>query len=55
MPLTKIGKCPWCERHNVTLFFSSGIVDGELWTNWICAKCRQAARSLRGGERDGIQ
>lgn len=49
MPMTKQGKCPWCEKHNKTLFFSIGIMDGRLWCNWICAKCLSIARGLEYG------
>ena len=51
MVQTKVGKCPWCERHNVTLFFTYGLVDGKLWTEWVCAECRQITRNLQRGER----
>jgi hypothetical protein len=39
MPETKHGKCPWCEKHNQTLYFTTGVIDGRLWYDWICGKC----------------
>ena len=47
MPTTRIGKCPWCERHKQTLFLISGVVDGDLWIEWVCAECIQACRKLK--------
>lgn len=43
MPESKVGKCPWCERHNVQLYVTYGVVDGKLWIDWICARCRSYA------------
>lgn len=51
MPETKIGKCPWCERYKV-LYFAMGQYDGNLWCDWICAKCLNAARELKKNESD---
>ena len=50
MPETKFGKCPWCERHDQVLYFALGAYDGKLWTDWICARCLNAARQLRQEE-----
>ena len=47
MPETKFGKCPWCERHDQVLYFALGAYDGKLWTDWICARCLNAARQLK--------
>lgn len=44
MPETRTGTCPWCGRHNVTLFLTTGISAEEgLWADWICHRCRAAA------------
>lgn len=51
MPETKFGKCPWCERHNVVLYFALGQHDGELWCDWICGKCMDTARNLKRDEQ----
>lgn len=52
MPETKTGTCPWCERHQQTLYFTIGICDGHLWTDWICARCRQICRTLTVNENE---
>lgn len=39
MPVTKHGTCPWCEKHDRTLYFVCGIEDGRLWGEYICADC----------------
>lgn len=39
----KQGTCKWCERHDQTLYLTIGIDDGELWKEWLCAKCRSIA------------
>lgn len=47
MPETKTGTCPWCERHQQTLFFTVGYDEQiGLWTEWLCARCRQICREL---------
>jgi len=43
---TKEGKCPWCERHNQTLYLSVGVQNGVLWTQWICDSCRKSVDPL---------
>jgi hypothetical protein len=55
MPDTRIGKCPWCERHNQTLYLTTGVIyeTGELWIEWVCAECRQACRKLKEVSGDG--
>lgn len=39
----KQGTCKWCERHNQTLYLTIGIDYSEMWTEWLCAKCRSIA------------
>lgn len=46
MPETKQGTCPWCERHDQTLFFTVGQHDGSLWYDWICGECLKVARGV---------
>ena len=43
---TRFGKCPWCEKHNVVLYFATGSYRGNLWCDYICWKCLDAAREL---------
>lgn len=45
-PEPKQGKCEWCERHNQTLYWTIGVTDGELWSVWICEKCRSCVGPL---------
>lgn len=47
MPETKVGKCPWCERHKQILYFTMGQYDGNLWVDWICGSCLNAAREIK--------
>lgn len=47
MPETKHGTCPWCEKHDQTLYFTTGTVDGRLWYDWICAKCIIAGMAVK--------
>lgn len=47
MPETKQGTCPWCEKHNQTLYFTTGVKDGRLWYDWICARCIITAMALK--------
>ena len=57
MPETKFGKCPWCERHNQTLYFAAGSYDGgRLWFGYICGRCLNVARIITGigEEKDGV-
>lgn len=46
MPETKTGTCPWCERQNQTLYFTSGFyAEGSryvYWIEYVCAHCRWA-------------
>ena len=42
----KYGKCPWCGKHNTFLYFATGSYHGNLWCDWICGKCLDAAREL---------
>lgn len=46
MPLTRFGTCPWCERHKQTLFFTVGTDDGELWFEYVCARCLAVCRGI---------
>lgn len=46
MPETKQGTCPWCERHDRTLFFTVGQHDGGLWFGWICGECLKVASEV---------
>lgn len=47
MPETKFGKCPWCERRELRLYFTMGSYDNKLWCDWICGKCLNTARNLK--------
>ena len=46
MPETKQGTCPWCERHDQTLFFATGCSNGRVWYDWVCARCLNALNGL---------
>ena len=40
VPTRAIGKCPWCERHNVVLHLLAANIEGiGLCCEYICAKC----------------
>ena len=57
MPETKQGTCPWCGTHDKTLFFTTGVNEGRLWCDWICAHCLQAASEiadLKAEKAEGI-
>ena len=42
----RFGKCPWCERHNQTLFFCTGIFDNRIWVDYICERCLDETRKI---------
>lgn len=46
MPETKIGKCPWCERHKVMLTFVVGQYAGNIWCDWICYECLNSVMNM---------
>lgn len=46
MPETEQGTCPWCERHDQTLFFAIGCRNGRLWYDWVCARCLSTVNEL---------
>ena len=39
----KVGKCPWCERHDQALYFCTGIHEGRIWVDYICRRCLDEA------------
>ena len=41
---TRTGTCSWCGKHNQTLFFIVWIFDGQLFTDWVCSRCRRICR-----------
>ncbi|MBP5423888.1 MAG: hypothetical protein J6Y78_15750 [Paludibacteraceae bacterium] len=51
MEETKIGKCQWCEKHNVLLHFVIGQHDRKLWAGWICNDCLEIAHRKDWGEQ----
>ncbi len=53
MPTTRIGKCPWCERHKQTLYLISGIAGCVPWIQWVCAECIQACGKLKEVSENG--
>lgn len=49
VPTRAIGKCPWCERHNVILHILAANLDGiGLCCEYICAKCLAAMDAACG-------
>ncbi len=44
MPLTKIGTCAWCGKHDIRLIYTATVVDGRFYGDYVCEKCRQMAR-----------
>ena len=44
MPLTKIGTCEWCGKHDVRLVYTATVVDGRLYGDYVCEGCREAVR-----------
>ena len=44
MPVTKHGTCPWCGKHDQTLYFTCGFFECRLWTEYICADCMKVKR-----------
>ena len=44
MPLTKIGTCAWCGKHDIRLVYTATVVDGRLYGDYVCEGCREAVR-----------
>lgn len=56
MPTTKEGTCPWCERHLQTLYLTMGMFEnGQIWTQWVCAKCRNSVKKYRDFKEKAAQ
>ena len=36
------GTCAWCECESVRLSFLIWIFNEELYTDWVCERCRRA-------------
>lgn len=41
----KFGKCPVCKKENRWLFFALGLLNGRIWSNFICNDCLEMLRN----------
>lgn len=49
---TRTGTCSWCEKHNVTLYFIVWCFQGDLYTDWVCDRCRRANMRITVNENE---
>ena len=41
----KFGKCPVCKQDERWLLFAIGLLDGRIWSNFICKDCIDMLRN----------
>ena len=46
MPEHIIGKCPWCERHNVELYLVVGCTQDGPFALYICTRCKDILKEI---------
>lgn len=40
-PDNREGSCPWCGREDQALYFIVWIFDEQVFTDWVCLRCRR--------------
>lgn len=51
-PDTRTGTCIWCEREDQTLYFIVWCFNGQIFTDWVCSRCRRIHMTMTVNENE---